>query len=93
MECWNELEENRNIYLSPQVDKQGVKMLKFRISGFVCIHRKSRKMLNVRVDSRVKCELGKKAYNLTVKNGPGNSAMTFKKVGNNDLTLLWPESG
>ena len=50
-------------------------------------------MLNVRVDSRVKCELGKKVYNLTVKNGPENSAMTFKKVGNNDLTLLWPESG
>ncbi|CAH3126805.1 unnamed protein product [Pocillopora meandrina] len=60
---------------------------------YLQIYEKSRKMLNVRVDSRVKCELGKKAYNLTVKNGPGNSAMTFKKVGNNDLTLLWPESG
>ncbi|PFX19371.1 unconventional myosin-Id-like isoform X2 [Stylophora pistillata] len=60
---------------------------------YLQIYDKSGKMLNVRVDSQVKCELGKKAVNLTVKNGPANSAMTFKRVGNNDLTLLWPESG
>ena len=56
------------------------------------IYRKFGRMIDVRVDSRVKCELGKKPFNLTVKNGPANSILTFKKVGNSDLTLLWPES-
>lgn len=56
------------------------------------VYRKFGRMIEVRVDSRVKCELGKRPYNLTVKNGPANSDLTFKKVGNSDLTLLWPES-
>ena len=57
------------------------------------LYRKYGRMIDVRVDSRVKCELGKKPFNLTVKNGPANTGLTFKKVGNSDLTLLWPESG
>lgn len=56
------------------------------------VYRKFGRMIEVRVDSRVKCELGKRPYNLTVKNGSANSDLTFKKVGNSDLTLLWPES-
>ena len=47
-------------------------------------------MVDVRVDSKVKCELGKKPFNLTIKNCSADSMLTFKKVGNNDLTLLWP---
>ena len=56
------------------------------------VYRTFGRMIEVRVDSRVKCELGKKPFNLTVKNGPAKSELTFKKVGNSDLTLLWPES-
>jgi len=59
---------------------------------YLQIYQKFGRMIDVRVDSRVKCELGKKPFNLTVKNGPANSDLTFKKVGNSDLTLLWPES-
>lgn len=57
---------------------------------YLAIHRKFGKMVDVRVDSRVKCEMGKKPFNLTVKNCPADSTLTFKKVGNSDLTLLWP---
>ena len=56
------------------------------------VYRTFGRMIEVSVDSRVQCELGKKPFNLTVKNGPANSELTFKKVGNSDLTLLWPES-
>ena len=57
---------------------------------YLGVRRKFGKMVDVRVDSRVKCELGKKPFNLTVKNCSADSALTFKKVGNSDLTLLWP---
>ncbi|XP_015779047.1 PREDICTED: unconventional myosin-Id-like [Acropora digitifera] len=56
------------------------------------IFQKFGKMLDVRVDARVKCELGKKPYNLTVKNCPLDSALTFKKIGGSDLTLMWPSA-
>ncbi|KAL9968381.1 hypothetical protein ACROYT_G026748 [Oculina patagonica] len=67
-----------------------------RVSEFMAyiylqVFQKSGRMMDIRVDSRVKCELGKKPFNLTVKNGPANTAITFKKVGNSDLTLMWPE--
>lgn len=57
---------------------------------YLQIYQKFGKMVDVRVDSRVKCELGKKPFNLTIKNCSADSMVTFKKVGNNDLTLLWP---
>ena len=57
---------------------------------YFAFHRKYGKMVDVRVDSHVKCELGKKPFNLTVKNCSADSLLTFKKVGNSDLTLLWP---
>jgi len=57
---------------------------------YLGVHRKYNRMVDVRVDSHVKCELGKKPFNLTVKNCSQDSALTFKKVGNADITLLWP---
>lgn len=60
------------------------------ISVLYFCYRKYSRMVEVRVDSHVKCELSKKPFTLTVKNCSADSAVTFKKVGNNDLTLLWP---
>lgn len=57
---------------------------------YLQIFQKCGKMLDVRVNERVKCELGKKPYNLTVKNCSLDSELTFKKVGGSDLTLMWP---
>ena len=57
---------------------------------YLFVRRKFGNMVDVRVDSHVKCELGKKPFNLTVKHCSADSVLTFKKVGNSDLTLLWP---
>ncbi|XP_068747464.1 unconventional myosin-Id-like isoform X2 [Montipora capricornis] len=57
---------------------------------YLQIFQKCGKMLDVRVNERVKCELGKKPYNLTVKNCSLDSELTFKKVGGSDLTLMCP---
>lgn len=55
------------------------------------VYRKFGRMIEVCVDLCVKCELGKRLYNLIVKNGFVNSDLIFKKVGNSDLILLWLE--